>query len=203
MITLRDALPQYVAFRRALGTKLHEPAQTLVDFVNHVENQKARFITTELALRWAMKPQGVQRATWGRRLSMVRKLASWLSTIDSRTEVPPRRLLPDRQRRKPSHIYSDLEIEQLMAQAAQLPSSSGLRRITYKTLIGLLASTGLRPQEALALNKADVDLETGILAIRQTKFGKSRFVPVDDSTRRALARYAKQRDRLGARLTKA
>jgi hypothetical protein len=71
MITLRDALPQYVAFRRALGTKLHEPAQTLVDFVNHVENQKARFITTELALRWAMKPQGVQRATWGRRLSMV------------------------------------------------------------------------------------------------------------------------------------
>ena len=130
---------------------------------------------------------------------MVRKFAAWLSTIDSRTEVPPQRLLPDRQRRKPPHIYSNREIEQLMAEAARLPSSSGLRPITYKTLIGLLASTGLRPQEALALNKADVDLETGILAICQTKFGKSRFVPVDDSTRRALARYAKQRDRLDRR----
>lgn len=199
MITLRDALPQYVAFRRALGTKLEEPAQTLVDFVNYVEGAKARFITTELALRWAMKPQGVQRATWGRRLSMVRKFASWLSTIDSRNEVPPRRLLPDRQRRKTPHIYSVRETEQLMAEATRLPSSSGLRPITYKTLIGLLASTGLRPQEALALNRADVDLENGVLAIRQTKFGKSRFVPVDDSTRRALARYAKQRDRLDRR----
>lgn len=201
MITLHDALPQYVSLRRALGTKLQEPARTLVDFVNFMERKKAAFITTELALHWAMKPQGVQRATWGRRLSMVRKFAAWLSTIDTRTEVPPRRLLPDRQRRKPPHIYSNREIEQLMVEAARLPSASGLRPITYKTLIGLLASTGLRPQEALALNKADVDLETGILAIRQTKFGKSRFVPVDDSTRRALARYAKQRDRLDRRRT--
>jgi integrase len=199
VITLQDALPQYVSLRRALGTKLQEPARTLVDFVNFMEREKAAFITTELALHWAMKPQGVQRATWGRWLSIVRKFAAWLSTIDSRTEVPPRRLLPDRQRRKPPHIYSDREIVQLMTEAARLPSSSGLRPITYKTLIGLLASTGLRPQEALALNKADVDLETGILSIRRTKFGKSRFVPVDDSTRRALARYTKQRDRLDRR----
>jgi site-specific recombinase XerD len=196
MTTLRDALPQYVALRRALGTKLQEPARALGDFVNFMEQERAAFITTELALHWAMRPQGVQRATWGRRLSMVRKFAAWFSTIDSRTEVPPRRLLPDRQRRKPPHIYSDREIEQLMAEAARLPSSSGLRPITYTTLIGLLASTGLRPQEALALNKVDVDLDNGVLAVRQTKFGKSRFVPIDDSTCRALVRYAKQRDRL-------
>ena len=199
MITLRDALPQYVAFRRALGTKLHEPAQTLTDFVNFMERERTAFITTDLALRWAMKPQGVQRSTWGRRLSMVRKFAAWLSAIDGRMEVPPQRLLAGRQRRKPPHIYSHQEIEELMASAARLPSCSGLRPITYRTLIGLLASTGLRPQEALALNRADVDLETGILAIRQTKFGKSRFVPIDDSTRQALARYAKQRDRLDRR----
>ncbi|MBX8634776.1 MAG: tyrosine-type recombinase/integrase [Thermoplasmata archaeon] len=199
MITLRDALPQYVTFRRALGTQLQEPARTLVDFVNFMERENAVSITTELALCWATQPQGVQRATWGRRLSMVRKFAAWFSTIDSRTEVPPRHLLADRQRRKPPHIYSSREIQQLMAEAERLPSSSGLRPITYKTLIGLLASTGLRPQETLALDKADVDLETGVLAIRQTKFGKSRFVPVDDSTRQALARYAKQRDRLDRR----
>ena len=167
--------------------------------MNFIEQERAAFITTELALRWAMKPQGVQRATWGRRLSMVRKFAAWLSTIDSRTEVPPRRLLADRQRRKLPHIYTGREIEQLMAEAARLRSFSGLRPITYKTLIGLLASTGLRPQEALALNRADVDLDSGVLAIRQTKFGKSRFVPIDNSTRRALRRYAKQRDRLDRR----
>jgi ribosomal protein L35AE/L33A len=72
MITLHDALRQYVSLRRGLGTKLQEPARTLVDSVNFMEREKAAFITTELALHWAMKPQGVQRATWGRRLSMVR-----------------------------------------------------------------------------------------------------------------------------------
>jgi integrase len=64
------------------------------------------------------------------------------------------------------------------------------------TFIGLLASTGLRPGEALALDTPDVDLENGVLTIRQTKFGKSRFVPVDDSTRVALADYAELRNKL-------
>ena len=83
-----------------------------------------------------------------------------------------------------------------MAEAGRLRSSTGLRPLTYTTLIGLLASTGLRPGEALALDKSDVDLENGILSIRQTKFGKSRFVPLDSSTRAALQRYAEQRDAL-------
>jgi hypothetical protein len=78
---LRDALPQYVAYRRAMGTKLQEPARTLVDFVTFMECERAAFITTELALRWAMKLQGVQRANWGRRLTMVRRFAVLLSTI--------------------------------------------------------------------------------------------------------------------------
>jgi integrase len=69
------------------------------------------------------------------------------------------------------------------------------------TLIGLLSATGLRPGEALALDTGDVDLQNGILAIRESKFGKSRFVPVEDSTRTALARYAKQRDKLCPRPT--
>lgn len=85
-----------------------------------------------------------------------------------------------------------------MAEAAQLRSATGLRSLTYKTLIGLLASTGLRPGEALALDKSDVDLENGILSIRQSKFGKSRFVPLEPSTRNALQQYAKRRDTLCA-----
>ena len=125
MITLRDALPTYVAYRRALGTKLHEPAKTLTDFVNFMERERAAFITTDLALRRALKPQGVQRATWGRRLSMVRKFAAWLSSIDGRIEVPPQRLLAGRQRRKPPHINSNREIEELMTAAAWLLLAQG------------------------------------------------------------------------------
>ncbi|MGD0777267.1 MAG: tyrosine-type recombinase/integrase [Candidatus Solibacter sp.] len=83
-----------------------------------------------------------------------------------------------------------------MAEATRLASRSGLRTFTYTTLIGLLTATGLRPGEALALNRSDVDLENGILSIRQSKFGKSRFVPLAESTRLALADYAKRRDAL-------
>jgi integrase len=196
MTALCDALTQYVALRRALGTKLHEAAMTLGHFVEFLECEKAEFITSELALRWAMQPQGVQRATWARRLSMVRRFASWLNTIDSRNEVPPPRLLASRRRRNKPHIFTEQEIRQLMVEAGQLGSPTGLRGLTYTTLIGFLAATGLRPGEALALDNADVDLQNGVLAIRQTKFGKSRFVPIEDSTREALARYAKHRDSL-------
>jgi len=193
---LRKSLRQYVALRRALGTKLQEPAATLERFVDFLQREKAKFITSELALRWAMQPQGVQRATWARRLGMVRGFAMWLSMIDSRTQVPPHRLLPSRRRRNKPHIFSPPEIGRLMKEAGRLGSPTGLRALTYTTLIGLLTATGLRPGEALALDKSDVDLDNGILSIRQSKFGKSRFVPLAESTRAALVKYAKQRDTL-------
>lgn len=196
MNTMHDALTQYVALRRALGTKLEEPARTLEHFVGFLERQGSDFITSELALRWAMEPQGVQRATWARRLGMVRRFAAWLVTIDDRTVVPPHRLLAPRRIRNKPHIFTEQEVGQLMAEANRLASRTGLRALTYTTLIGLLAATGLRPGEALALDNSDVDLENGILSIRQTKFGKSRFVPVSDSTRTALQEYVKQRDAL-------
>ena len=199
MSTMHDALTQYVALRRALGTQLQEPARTLIHFVEFLGREGAEFITSELALRWAMEPKLVQRATWARRLGMVRRFASWLSTIDPRTEVPPRRLLAVRRRRNKPHIFTEQEIVRLMDEAAQLTSPTGLRAMTYVTLIGLLSATGLRPGEALALDTGDVDLQSGILAIRESKFGKSRFVPIEDSTRAALARYAKQRDELCSR----
>lgn len=196
MSAMREALIQYVALRRALGTKLQEPARTLEHFVGFLEREGSEFITSELALCWAMEPKGVQRATWARRLSMVRRFAAWFSTIDARTEVPPYRLLAPRRVRNKPHIFTEHEISQLMKEAARLTSPTGLRALTYTTLIGLLTTTGLRPGEALALDTSDVDLENGILAIRQTKFGKSRFVPVSGSTCAALQEYARQRDTL-------
>jgi len=196
MSTIRDSLAQYVAVRRALGTAFYEPALALNHFVDLLEREGAEFITTDLALRWAMAPMLVERATWGRRLSQVRGFAKWMVAIDSRNEIPPRRLLSARRRRNPPHIYTDQEIDLLMTRAAGLHSRTGMRALTYSTLIGLLVATGLRPGEAIGLDRSDVDLVNGILSIRESKLGKSRFVPIEESTRAALERYARDRDRL-------
>jgi len=185
MTGLHEALTQYVTIRRALGTRLAEPAFTLRQFVTFLEREGSSRITTALAVRWAMASPGVQRATWGRRLSMVRRFAAWLSAFDPHTEVPPQRLLPSRHRRPRPHIFTEAETRRLMAEATRRRSRTGLRPLTYTTLIGLLAATGLRPGEALALDRPDVDLENGILSIRETKCGKSRFVPIEPSTRLA------------------
>lgn len=196
MSVLRDAVEEYVTVRRGLGTQLRLPAVALRHFVDFLDREGADVVTTELALRWAQQPLRCLPATWAERLGVVRRFAAWRSATDPRTEVPPRRLLPHRRRRKAPYIYSDEQIEQLMAEATRLPSPAGLRALTYTTLFGLLATTGLRPGEVLALDVDDVDLHGGVLAVRKTKFGKSRFVPVHESTREALAHYAAHRDRL-------
>lgn len=141
-------------------------------------------------------PVLVERATWGRRLSQVRGFARLMSVTDSRNQIPPTGLLSARRRRNAPHIYTEQEIDLLMARAAQLRSRTGMRAQTYSTLIGLLVATGLRPGEAFRLDRSDVDLVSGILSIRESKFGKSRFVPVAESTRVALERYALKRDQL-------
>jgi integrase/recombinase XerD len=112
------------------------------------------------------------------------------SPADERTEVPPKNLLPYRYRRKPPHIYSDKEIESLVQAARKLPSPKGLRGSTYATLFGLLAATGLRISEAVSLDRKDIDLEEKVLSIHESKFHKSRLVPVHVTTRDALSDYA-------------
>jgi integrase len=196
MSTLHAALSDYLATRRALGTKLKWPSSSLRGFVDFLEAEGAEFVTTELALRWALKPVGVQRATYARRLAIVRGFAAWRQATDTRTQVPPFGILPARHRRPAPHIYTDDEIASLIVAAGELHSRSGLRQATFKTMIGLLAATGLRPGEALKLDVDDVDLVGGVLTIRASKFGKSRFVPVAESTCSALTAYSSFRDRL-------
>jgi integrase len=190
MKSLLRHLSEYVAARRALGTRLKEPAQTLRQFVRFLAHRKTRVITIQLALEWSQQSRDVQRATWARKLSMVRQFARWMSVIDPRHEVPPRRLLNVRHRRGKPHIYSNDEITRLMMEAGRLKSANGMRAVTMKTLIGLLAATGLRPGEAAALERTDVDLEAQLLIIRESKFGKTRLVPIHPSTAAALERYA-------------
>jgi len=201
MTALGEALETYLALRRGLGTELLRPGGYLRRFVEFADRQEAAVITTDLALRWATAPAKATPATWASRLDDVRRFAVWLSAMDPRTEVPPQGLLPGRYRRRPPYIYSDEEISRIIREAARLPSPLGLRAHTYATLFGLLAAAGLRLSEALALDRDDVDLRAGVLAVRRGKFGKSRFVPIHESTRRALQRYAQKRDLLVPRVT--
>jgi integrase len=189
-MSIREALRQYLALRRSLGWKYYDYGLSLAQFVERMERERADFITVELAIRWATEPQLVQKATWARRLGMVRGFARWLASIDQRTQVPPTRILDARRRRRQPHIYTLSEVQRLMAATEFLRAPAGLRATTYATLLGLLWATGIRPGEALGLDVNDVDLRQGVLAIRDSKFGKSRFVPIDETTRIALTAYA-------------
>jgi integrase/recombinase XerD len=192
---LGDALEEYITLRRALGFSLDMPCGLLHRFVAYTENEGASSITTELALRWAMQPD-CQPAQWANRLSMVRRFACYMSALDARTEIPPYGLLPHRYRRKHPYIYTEKEIAHLIKAAQKLPSPLGLRAATYSTLFGLLAVTGMRVSEPVALDRDDIDLSRGILIIRRTKFGKSRMLPLHASTVEALQRYLKLRDQI-------
>jgi integrase/recombinase XerD len=196
MNLLEQALEDYVSIRRSLGSQLRQPASLLRNFVAFLRTEGALRITTTLALRWATQPTGVEPYRWAARLGMVRRFAIWYSAMDSRTEIPSVDLLPFRRRRKPPHIYSEEEIERILRRTRQLPSSKKLRARTFTTLFGLLVASGMRINEALSLDRSDVDLERGILHIRRTKFRKSRYVPVHPTTVAALKKYAEGRDRL-------
>lgn len=196
MNPLQKALNDYIAIRRSLGFQLRLPASCLRNFVGFLQRKGASHITTELALRWAMEPATAQPSTWAGRLGMVRRFAVWHNAMDPRTEIPPEGILCERYRRKAPYIYNDEEIDRLLRRAQRLPSSKGLRANTFTTLFGLLAVTGMRVNEALSLDRQDVDLNLGILHIRRTKFGKSRYVPVHPSTVQALKKYAAARERI-------
>jgi len=127
---------------------------------------------------------------------MVRRFAQYCSAADPRTEVPPQGLLPARYVRRPPYLYSEEEIRHLLQAARRLPSQLGLHPQTYSTLFGLLAVTGMRLSETLALDRQDVDLPQALITIRCAKGHKARWVPIHCSTVGVLAQYTALRDRL-------
>ncbi len=198
MSTLGKAVEQYLAVRRALGFKLDRPARLLPDFVAYLDREGAFRITTALALKWAKQPTGAHPSWWAHRLLTVRCFARYLQALDAGTEVPPASLLPMRVRRATPYPYSEADIERLMEAAGQLRLA--MTAATYRTLIGLLAVTGLRVGEAIRLDRQDVDFRQALLVVRHSKFGKSREVALHDTTVAALRGYARLRDRLVRRL---
>lgn len=195
MSALQDALSDYLALRRALGYKLVEDGQALAQFVTFVEQAGSDHITTELALHWATRSRKGAPAHQAHQLSRVRLFAEYLSGIDPQTQIPPRDLLPAHYQRRPPYIYVERQIRDLVTEAGRLPSATGLRARTYVTLFGLLAVTGLRIGEAIALDCDDVDLGEQVLLVRQGKFAKDRLVPVHSSTAGVLGEYAAMRNR--------
>lgn len=198
MIALANAVTDYLRLRRRLGFKLRMFEWYLGDFVRFMRRQRASRITTALALRWATRPPQKTPAEQARRLSIVRGFAKYCSGLDARTEIPLTGLLRGRARRIQPYLYTEEEIAQLMEAARRLPSSvswsPGLRAATYETLLGLLVVTGMRISEALRLDRADIDWNEATITIRETKWYKSRLVPLHSTTSRALKEYAELRD---------
>ena len=196
MTTFAQHVGDYLQLRRSLGYKLHNHARLLRRFADHLDAIGAEFVTIDLALSWALEPDVPPGSVVpAMRLLVVRGFARYMSGFDPRTEIPPTGLIRFRRRRRPPLIYSDAEILALMQQARD-----GIRQAlcaaTYETLIGLLAATGMRISEAIKLDRTDIDWAEGVLLVRESKFNKSRYVPLHDSTLEALARYALQRDEL-------
>jgi integrase len=196
MTDLRQAVHDYLRLRRSLGHQMAEAAYLLPDFVTFLDGRGEQSVTIAAALDWVKtREPGAVTTVSPRRITAVRGFARYLSGTDPSTEVPPLGLVPYHQRRGQIFLYSDADISAIMA-AAKETIPQPLRAATYHCLIGLLAAAGLRIGEAIKLDRDDIAWTESVLHIRETKFGKSRLVPLQDSVMNALREYDTLRGQL-------
>ena len=192
--TMVQQAKEYLQQRRSMGFALESQGYLLLKFAESLDRSGHRGpLTTDAALRWVNLPKAASRNYRARRLSVVRCFARYLAVRDGRSEVPGRNLIAKLSFHQRPHLYSQQELEQLLEAAGRLLPTYPLRRLTYQTLFGLLACTGLRVSEALRLTCALVDLDRGVLRIEKTTFKKSRLAPLHPTATHALRRYAKAR----------
>jgi integrase len=197
-VSLQQRVADYLAERHRLGFVLRSRGTLLAGFARYVSDRKHREpLTADIMIEWARqdKWQRGKPSTWAARLAYVRHFARYLKQFEPETEVPEELTFGPEPGRVAPHIFHEQEVVDLLAAARQLGPPGSIRPATYETLFGLMASTGLRVSEALRLHDADVDLKRGILTIRQTKFAKSRLLPIHPTTVAALAKYRKARIR--------
>jgi len=193
--TMTSRVQDYLRQRRALGYHLHREGRQLLNFARYADRTRHRGpLSTTLALRWATLPRAADPAYHARRLDIVRVFGRHQAVREPATQVPPRHVLGPAFRRKTPHLFTARQLGQLLRRGGTL--SGQLRPLTYRTLLGLLACSGLRISEALALSVEDVDLVQGVLTIRFSKFEHSRQVPLHPSALSALRRYARKRTTL-------
>jgi len=201
MSALSDALDEYLQLRRSLGFKLDRDEGRLRGFLSFLAGRGTSRITTALALQYATEQEPRTSQTKRGYLCAVRGFAQYLAGMDPSVEVPPPGLLGPCVSRVRPYIYSDEEIGRLLAAARSIPSSKrffgryDLKPWTLHCVLGLLAVTGMRLGEVLRLRSDDIDWLEGLLRVGETKFLKSRLIPLHQSTLRRLRAYAKRRDR--------
>jgi integrase len=187
---------EYLVHRRSLGYQLRIEGGQLLRFAEYADKIRHRGpLTIDLAVRWARLPKNASPLYRARRLEVVRPFARYLAASDPRTEIPPERMLGPAHRWPQPYIYTPQEVRKLIKAARRLEPREGLRPRSFVALIGLQASTGLRTCEAFRLTREDVDLHKGLMTIRETKFKKSRLVPLHPLTSRSLFRYVRFRNR--------
>ena len=191
MDELRALVRDYLTVRRALGYQLEKTERYLTQFCRYLDETGQSLVTTENIVAWAVLPGG--SADWhSNRMKAVRSFTRWAHAFDPRIEVPSSAVLPGRSRRVVPFIYSEEQLHALLEEAGRLPNP--MIAATYRTLIGLLACTGLRVGEAITANRTD--LNGGVLRIVEGKLGKSRLIPLHSSVVGALFDYSCTRDRL-------
>ncbi len=182
---MRDAVEAYIAVRRAAGFQLVKVERSLLDFADFATASGDTHVRTKTAIMWASHGSTPHRRY--RRLRDVVIFARFMAAEDERHEIPPAGVFPYEFNRRPPHLFTDGEIADILAAAGRLTPKGSSRPATYQALFALLAVTGMRIGEALRLTLRDVTEEG--LVIRQTKFRKSRLLPLHASTREALERY--------------
>ena len=187
----------YLAHRRGLGFKLTNDETRLRSFARFADQiSTADHLTVALAVAWARASRRPSALTWARRIEALRGFARFCQRLDPATEIPPRDLFGSAHRRLVPHIYTAAELVALLEATDDLIPINGLRAATCRTVFGLLAASGLRIAEALALTRADVDLASGVLCIEEAKFHQRRLVPLHPSVTEQLRAYARRRDQL-------
>ncbi len=194
-VTMQSYARQFLDERRGLGFASRSMGYALASFARYIDGLGTDGpLTVEAMATWARRPKNGSEMpiTWARRLKVLRPFARWMQQFEPGTEVPDDTVFGSVDQRLTPHIYTEQEIADLLVAARRLCPL--LRGVTYQTLFGLLAATGLRVSEALHLFDVDVDLKSSLLTVRRTKFAKSRQVPVHPSTLDALRQYRLRRD---------
>lgn len=196
-VSMHHLVQEYLKERRDLGFALTIPGSQLQAFARFADASGHRGpLTRQLITRWARdEAKRATPLTWAKRIEAVRPFAKHRARVELGTYVPDADTFGPSRRRLAPHLYTDQEIVDLLVAAGRLSPKGTLRAGTYRTLLGLIAATGLRLSEALRLTCGDVDLDAGMLTVRQTKFAKSRLVPLHPTTVRALKQYLALRQR--------
>jgi integrase len=193
MKKLRKHIQEYLRMRYLLGYKLIGATRVLNNFAAYLEKKNVSHIKTHHVLAF-LQERGSPPYFRSVQAGIIRRFTFHLHTIDPLTEIPGPYLSPYSYHRKSPYIYSDAEVSKLLKTCGSVFPNSPFQAKTYYTLFGLIAVTGMRKSEALFLTNQCIDFEQGILTINETKFQKSRKIPIHKTTVKMLLEYAKNRN---------